>query len=80
MAQAQQCPNMAANVGDPCDDNRPYTTNDVVSMNSGGCMCLGADMIPTSVDIRLVPSAQPNKLDLQIMLHSTEVFGGVLSA
>ena len=80
MAQAQQCPNMAANVGDPCDDNRPYTTNDVVIMNSGGCMCLGADMIPTSVDIRLVPSAQPNKLDLQIMLHSTEVFGGVLSA
>ena len=80
MAQAQQCPNMAANVGDPCDDNRPYTTNDVVIMNSGGCMCLGADMIPTSVDIRLVPSAQPNKLDLQVMLHSTEVFGGVLSA
>ncbi|MBS1937906.1 MAG: hypothetical protein JSS84_08875, partial [Bacteroidetes bacterium] len=40
----------------------------------------GQDVIPTSVDIRMVQGQTPNQVLLQVKTHSTASFGGVLSA
>ena len=39
-----------------------------------------ADVFPSSVDIRLVQDATPDALLMQVQLHSTAPFGGILSA
>ena len=38
------------------------------------------DVIPTSVDVRLVPGATSDQLLVQVMTHSTDDFGGIFSA
>lgn len=35
---AFDCPELALNIGDPCDDGNPDTSNDIVSAN---CICMG---------------------------------------
>lgn len=71
------CPDLMANIGDPCDDDNPDTTNDMIN---GNCECVGGDQTFDCPDLMLnigdpCDDGNPDTID-DVVNGNCECIGG----